>query len=346
MRVITVSLVFSLLLATACGDKEKKPGTTRAQIPQTLALEAYITKPVTLSDDIEVPGTLLPYESTEIHPEVSGRLVTLNIKEGGFVSKGTLLAKIYDGDLQAQLRKLQVQLDMAEQSERRSAQLLKIQGISQNDYDMSLLNVNNIKADIDITRASITKTAVLAPFSGKLGLKNISPGAFVTPATAITTIGQVSQLKLQFTIPEKYGAQIKTGQEIIFTIDGSLADYQAVVSATEVSIQEETRSLSVRAIVKGSPAVLVPGGFAKVKIVLGKNANAIMIPNNAIVPQGRTKQAFVYRGGKAMPVDITTGIRDSANVEVLTGLKIGDTVLTTGTLFLRQGSAVKLTKVN
>lgn len=346
MRVIIV--FFTLFLLAGCGNKDKKDAQQQQAnaVQPALPVEGYIAKPQAISDNIEVPGTILPFESTEIHPEVSGRVVLLNVREGGFVNKGTLLAKIYDGDLQAQLKKLQVQLDIAHQTESRSSQLLKIQGISQQDYDLSLLNVNNIKADIEITKAGITKTTIFAPFSGKLGLKNISPGAFVTPVTIITTIGQVNQLKLQFAVPEKYGAQIKKGQDIQFIIDGSQNTYHATVSATEIAIEENSRSLLVRAVVKGKDPLLIPGAFAKVKIVLGKNENALMIPNSAVLPQGRKKQAFVYRGGKAVPADITTGVRDSANIEVVSGLKAGDTILTTGLLFLRPGSDVKLTKIN
>ena len=152
-------------------------------------------------------------KSTEIHPEISGRVVQLNVSEGRNVSSGSLLAKLYDGDLQAQLKKLQVQLQIANQNEQRSSQLLKIQGISQQDYDASLLNVNNIKADIEIIRTSITKTEIQCAINGKVGLKNISIGAFVTPTTIVATIQQNEILKLDFSVPEKYTSQIKTGQQ-------------------------------------------------------------------------------------------------------------------------------------
>ncbi len=187
-----------------------------------------------------MPGTLLANETTEIHPEVSGRVVQLNISEGRFVSQGTVLAKLYDGDLQAQLRKLEVQLNIAQKTEERQAQLLKIQGISQQDYDLSLLNVNNIKADIEIIKTSIAKTAIHAPFSGRLGLKNISQGAYITPQTVITTISQTDQLKLDFTVPEKYTDRIKNGQIVNFTVQGKDKQYNAKVMATEVSVAETT----------------------------------------------------------------------------------------------------------
>lgn len=358
---IYILLVFPLLL-TACGNKKEK-GQTQQGGPQKqppLTVEAMIVTARELSADIEVPGSLLANESTEIHPEVSGRLVLLNVKEGAMVSKGTLLAKLYDGDQQArlkslevQLKKSEVQLQIAQQAEERSAKLLKIQGISQQDYDMSLLQVNNIMADMGIikaqmgeVRAGMTKLSIYAPYSGKLGLKNISPGSFVTPSTIITTISQVNQLKLQFNVPEKYAALVKKGQDIGFTIDGSQKNFTASVLATEDAVEENTRSLAIRAMVKGNDAELIPGAFARVKIVLGKNEDALMVPNSAIVPQGRKKLIYVFKGNKAVSTEITTGVRDSTNIQVLTGVNKGDTVITTGLLFLKPNSDVKLTKVN
>ena len=365
MRIL-VSLLFAACFFSlpACGNKKKKiinaSEQATAQKTPPLAVEAIIARQQVLDEDIEVPGSLMANESTEIHPEVSGRLVLLNVKEGAMVGKGTLLAKLYDGDMQArlkslevQLKKSEVQLKIAQQSEDRSAKLLKIQGISQQDYDMSLLQVNNIMADMGIIRAqmgeiraSMTKLSIYAPFGGKLGLKNISPGAYITPATVITTINQVDQLKLQFDIPEKYGAMIKKGQDINFTIDGTPKNFTAVVLATEGSIEENTRSLAVRALVKTKDEDLIPGAFAKVKIVLGKNENALMIPNNCLIPQGRKKLIYLFKNNKALSTEITTGTRDSTNIEVLTGLNTGDTVITTGLLFLKPGSDVKISKIN
>ena len=344
-----------LILLTACGSADKKTSTT-TQSPAgggqggakqpPMIVDVYIVKPSFINEKIQVPGSLLANESTEIHPEISGRLVQLNIAEGKFVSKGALLAKIYDGDLQAQLKKLQVQLELAKTNEDRSAQLLKIQGISKSDYDASVLNVSNINADIAITKANITKTEIRAPFNGKLGLKNISPGAFITPSTVITTISQVNQLKLQFSIPEKYGAEIRKGQLVSFTVNGSTKTFAAAVMATETSISENTRSLTIRALVKNNDPALIPGTFATVLLILGNNPNAIMIPNTAVIPQGRKKQVYVFKNSKALPTEVTTGIRDSANVQVLTGLFPGDTLITSGLLFLRPGVDVKLSKMN
>ena len=331
----------------SCGSKKKTAATTTTstQQQQAITADALIVSTQSLSADIEIPGTILAGETTEIHPEISGRLVQLNVREGTFVGKGALLAKLYDGDLQAQLRKLEVQLKIAQQTEDRQGQLLKIQGISQQEYDLSLLQVNNLRADIDIVREAVRKTEVRAPFSGKLGLRNISPGAFVTSSTIITTISQVSQLKIQFNVPEKYGAQLKNGQPVNFTVDGSTKTFTANIIAAEVMMDENTRSLAIRASVKNADAALIPGVFAKVRIVLGKNEDAILIPTIVVQPLGRKKLVYLYKGGKSIPADITTGVRDSASVQVLSGLNVGDTVITTGLLFLRPGADVKLKNI-
>ena len=305
-----------------------------------------IASPQPLSATIEIPGTILAFESTEIHPEVSGRLTYLNLQEGSTVTRGTLLAKLYDGDLQAQMRKLDVQLKIAEQTEIRQAELLKIQGISQQEYDLSLLQVQNLKADKDIVSENIRKTEIRAPFSGKLGLKNVSPGAFVNPSSIITSISQINKLKIQFNVPERYGSKLINGLPVSFSIDGSGSSYTANVIATEIQIDENTRSLAVRATINHPDKLLIPGTFAKVRIVLGENTQALLIPNNIILPLGRKKQVYVYKGGKAMTADITTGVRDSTNIEVISGLKTGDTVITSAILFLRQGIDVKIDTIN
>ena len=353
------------LLIVACGSKDKKGAgqgakNGNAQKQPPLAVDAMIVTASSLNAQIEIPGTILANESTEIHPESSGRLVLLNVKEGALVGKGTLIAKLYDGDMQAQLnslnvqiKKSEVQLKIAQQSEDRSSKLLKIQGISQQDYDLSLLQVNNIMADINVLKAqqgvihaNMTKLNVYAPYSGKLGLKQVSPGAFVTPATIITTISQVNQLKIQFNIPEKYSAQVKKGQAVDFTIDGVNKSFSAAVLATEDAVESDTRSLAVRAIIKGNDPELIPGSFAKVKFVLGEDKEALLIPNDCIIPQGRKKLLYLAKGSKALSTEITTGVRDSANIQVLTGIKNGDTVITSGILFLKPNADIKISKLN
>jgi membrane fusion protein (multidrug efflux system) len=339
-------LLSTVFLLAACKSEKKEnnagPGGGPGRNMGPLSVEAVHIMTQPLSSTIEVPGSLMPFEETEIRSEISGRIVELNIKEGMTVIKGTRLVKLFDEDLQAQLRKLEVQLQIAQKTADRQRELLKIGGISQQEFDLSELQISNLKADIELVRVNITKTEIKAPYTGRLGLKNISIGAYISPSNLLTTLRVVDPLKLQFTVPEKYGSEIRVGQDVLFQIDGSNAIYQANVIATESGIEEETRSLVVRARVKALDRFLVPGAFAKVKMVLGREQNAILIPTQSVIPQGRKKQVILFKGGKAQFTDITTGIRDASRIQVLTGLEVGDTVITTGLLFLREGADVKI----
>jgi membrane fusion protein, multidrug efflux system len=344
-----ISVIAFFIASCGAGSKKdpapKTGGAGPGRQDMVMSVDAYIVKPEAFAENIEVPGSIIANETTEIHPEVSGRVVQLNVAEGRQVKKGALLAKLYDADLQAQLKKLQVQLEIARTNEERSAQLLKIQGISKADYDASLLNVNNIRADIDIIRTGISRTEIRAPFSGKLGLKNISPGAYVTPTTIIAVINQTGQLKLDFTVPEKYTGQIKIGQVVHFTYEGSNKKYAAKVIATESSVAENTRSLKVRSLIQTKDDKLIPGSFAKVQLAFDPDPNTILIPTQAVVPQARTKKVILYNNGVANFVDVTTGVRDSSRVQIPQGLKPGDTVVVTGLLSVRPEGKIKINRI-
>lgn len=347
MRRIKLIAAAALLLAAGCKEKKTQSATPqggqRQQGPTTVI--GYIVKTGSVSEPLQLPGSLLPMEETEIHTEVSGRVVGLYINEGASVSKGSLLVKLFDGDLQAQLKKLEVQLQIAQKTEERNNELLKLNGISQQDYDLSFLQVSNIKADIELMKTNIAKTEIRAPFSGKIGFRNISTGAYITPATIITSIRQVNLLKLQFSVPEKYSSKIKQGQLIAFSTDGSNKKFLAKVYATESTVSETTRGMNVRCLVQQGDASLVAGAFAKVDMDFAKNDNAVLVPSQAILPQARGKKLILYKDGIAKFVDVQTGIRDSARIEITSGVVPGDTIVTTGLLGLRPDAKIKLSKV-
>lgn len=347
--ILRASLIACLITATAfllsCGGGKKEDPKGAAKKRPSPKVDGYVIKTEAFSENIEVPGTVVANEVTEIHPEVSGRIVSLNVREGQYVGKGTVLAKIYDGDLQAQLRKLQSQLNTAKLNENRASQLLKIQGISKEEYDGTLLNVRNIEADMSIIRTEISRTVVRSPFSGKMGLKGISPGAYVTPAAVIATINQTSTLKLDFSIPEKYTSRISNGQIVTFTTEGNDREYSARVSATESNINEASRSLTIRSVVNSGMDGLVPGSFAKVKVRFAPKSNAIFVPANAIVPTAKGKQVIISIDGKAIFNDVQTGIRDSSRVEIMSGLKPGDTILVTGLMSTQPNDKINFGKI-
>lgn len=340
------ALLLIVFMFSSCGSSEKKAEAPAAAKNGPTKVEGYIVKAMAISNRTELPGSIIANETTEIHAEISGRLVYLNVNEGKTVGNGALLAKIYDGDLQAQLKKLNVQLAVAEQTVKRMGELLKIGGVSQQEYDLSALQVNTIRADMDIVRTSIRRTEIHAPFSGTLGLKNISPGAYITPQTTITTIRQNSQLKLDFTLPEKFTNNMKIGQVVDFTIEGNPKNYTAKIIATEAGLEENTRSMNIRAVVTNNDGKLLPGTFAKVISDFNADPNGLMIPSQAILPQARGKKVVVYHNGIATFTDVTTGIRDSALVQIVSGLKAGDTVITTGLMSLKPDAKIEINKIN
>ncbi|MBI5914460.1 MAG: efflux RND transporter periplasmic adaptor subunit [Bacteroidetes bacterium] len=345
------SLLLALLLAglfmAAC-KSEKKDGAAVPAPPQRggpLSVEGFIVKTKHLAENLAVPGTLLPFEVTEIRPEISGRLVSLNIPEGSPVQKGALLAKLFDEDLQAQLKKLQVQLEIARQTLQRQQELLKIQGISQQEVDLSELQVHNIQADMELVRVSISKTEIRSPYSGRLGLRNVSLGAYVSPTTLLTTLRQVNQLKLDFTVPEKHGAQFTKGRKVDFTVAGSRRTFTATVIASEAAVEAETRSLKVRALVAANDGALLPGVFANVLLNMGGSGQSLVVPTQAVIPQARNKQVIVFKNGSPEFKIVETGLRDETYIQISEGLQVGDTVLTTGLLAVRPESKLVLKKV-
>ena len=345
-------LVFLLCLAALIVELPScRNGTNGKEEPgkrtnTAFVAEGYIVKPCILDQSISVSGTLKPFEETILMPDVSGRVISINLPEGKFVKKGTLLVKLFDNDLQASLKKLQTQLSIAEQTEKRQSQLLKVSGISQLEYDQTGLQVNSIKDDIEYLKAQISKTEVVAPFDGIIGLRNISVGAQVTPSISLATIRMTNQLKLDFSVPEKYSNETREGKRIQFTVQGDDKKYEGKVMATEESIELNTRNLKVRAIVDGNSASLKPGAYANVELDLEEDKNALMIPTQAIIPQERNKKVIVVKEGQATFVTVRTGIRQASKIEVLAGLNPGDTIATTGILFIKPKGKVRFSKIS
>ncbi|ULQ54341.1 efflux RND transporter periplasmic adaptor subunit [Flavihumibacter fluvii] len=357
MRIFTfrtgsLFILLTVFIMTSCASKKEEkiaapiPGAAPKGQGMPTKVEGFLVKPSAVSEKLEVPGTIIPFEATELRPEVSGRITQLNIREGQSVARGTLLVKLYDEDLQAQLKKLQVQLEIYDKTAQRQAELLKIDGISKQEYDLSVLQVNNIKADMELIRTSIQKTELRAPFSGRIGLRNISMGAYVTPLTLITNIRQEDQLKLEFTVPEKYSSKITSGKIVNFTVEGLSKPIPAKVIATEEAVTEDTRSLRVRAVVQGKAPQLIPGAFAKVALDFGQDKNALMIPTQAVIPQARYKKVIVYKGGTAVFETVTTGVRDSTYIQIISGVTEGDTVVITGLLSIKPESKLIISKMN
>ncbi len=328
----------------SCGDKaeEAKAGAANKPKPPAATYDAVIVKKFPINRSVQSPGTILPNEMAELHPEVSNRITGIYFQEGQFVRKGTLLVKLYDADLQAQLQKLSVQLRLSKSSNQRQVELLAISGTSKQEAETAELQVSNTNADITLIKVEIGKTEIRAPFDGRMGLRLVSAGAYVTPASIITSIAAVSQIKIEFDVPELYVTDIPPGKTIAFQLDGNQKTYFATVIAADNSISMNTRNLKVRAMVKNPDNAIKPGAFADVNLKIGENTPALMVPTQAVIPQTRGKQIVVLRKGTAVFQNVETGYRDSANVEIITGLMDGDTILTSGLLVVKPQQKVKV----
>lgn len=345
---VLILAIIALLVGVKM-KKDKEAASKKAPMgrmgPSVLMASGFVVEYAKLDEKISANGNILALDEVQLQPEISGRVTYLNIKEGAIVPKGTLLVKINDADLQAQISKLKTQLKIAQNNFNRLAELLKIKGVSQSEYDAAENNLNNINADIAILKAQIDKTELRAPFSGKLGLRNISLGAMISPTTVVSTLQNVSQLKMDFFTPEKYAGVIHVGDRIKCNVAGIENALSARVIAIEPTIDEQTRNLKVRAIIENGSSKLVPGAYVKVELALKNSPNSILIPSSCIIPDDRFTKAVIVENGKAKFVNVEVGMRTESNVQILSGLNVGDTVLTTGLLQVRPDADVKITNI-
>jgi len=312
------------------------------QQQQKLNADGYLIVPTDLSEFNTQTGTLRPDEEVDLSFETSGKIVGINFTEGTRVKKGDLLAKINDRPLQAQLEKLTVQLKLAEEKEFRQRSLLDKDAISQESYDQVETDVQSLKADINLLKARISETELRAPFDGTIGLRYISEGSFTNSSTKIAKLIKISPLKMQFSIPEKYAGEIKNGYPLTFKIDGNDKVFNATVYAIDPKIDEDMRSITIRAMFQNKNEELKPGVFAKVTLELSKLDSAIAIPTEAIIPEMEGERVFVYKNGKAQSKKVVIGLRTEAKVQITSGLEFGDTLITSGIMQLRQSLPVVL----
>ncbi len=309
-------------------------------------VNVYIVKVQELNNNVYATGTIIANEEVTLLPEIAGKIIFLNIKEGSTVQKGELLVKINDADFQAQLKKMELQLKFLEEKLNRLKQLLVINGISQEEYDLNLNLVNTAKADIEYTKAQIAKTEIHAPFNGVMGLRYVSEGSMINASTKIASIQQINQVKIDFSIPEKYAVVLSEKETISFTVSGSDQKYSAKVYAIEPKIDQATRTIQLRALADNAKGDLFPGVFVKIELPLRKIANALMVPTEAIIPILKGKKVFICKNGKAQEVLVETGIRTDDQIQITNGLAEGDSVITTGIMQLKQGMPVKTVKAN
>jgi membrane fusion protein (multidrug efflux system) len=338
------ALIFMSIAIVSCKSEPTAPVAGSPGGPP-IAIEGFIAKKTEVNDFVEAPGSVIPGEEVEVKSEISAIVTNLPMKEGAFVKKGDLIAKLFDADLVAQKTKLSAQLELARETAKRLAALNDKNGISRQEYDQAVLQVQLLEAELKIIDVNISRTEIRAPFDGVLGLRNVSVGTLVSPSLIITTLRSLNPMKLDFSIPEKYSSLIQPNMNVTFTLQGSSENFTAKVIATERSIDIETRNLSVRAVIESKNEAILPGAFADVKVPVAVNKPVLMIPTQSIIPQAREKSVIVNRNGVAQFVKVTTGIRKESFIEIIDGIQEGDTVATTGVLFLKPNAPFKFSKI-
>ena len=309
---------------------------------KVLEVSAKVISPQLLTDEIPIIGRLVPDEEVQLSFETSGKITEIHFEEGSHVKKGTLLAKVNDSQLQAHLSRLEAQIPLAEDRVYRQSALLQRDAVSKEALEIVKTELATLNADIEKTKAQIEQTELRAPFDGVIGLRQVSVGAYASPNTVIAKLTSVTPIKIEFSVPERYAGEVKKGTGLEFTVDGKLNAFKAQVYATEASLDAETHTLLVRALYPNERRELLSGQYAGIRLKQKEIEDAIAIPSEAIVPEMGKSKVFVYRGGKAEPVDVVTGIRTDSEIQIVSGLQIGDTILTSGTLQLRKGSPVKI----
>lgn len=307
-----------------------------------IAVSGIVIKPQTFDNNLSLSGSVEANEQVEIRSEVSGIVESINFKEGSNVSKGQLLFKVNDAELRAQLSQTSTKEKLAGENERRANLLLQKEAISQEEYDISRAEYASAKAQSQLIKAQIAKTSVRAPFSGKIGLRSISQGTYITPTVLVAKLVNIEKVKISFSIPEKYAAQVKMGAIIEINVSGSTKKYTAKVYAIEPEVEITTRTLKIRAIADNIDGKLFPGTFADVKLPLSTIDDAIVIPTEAIVPVQDGKKVFISNMGKAKEIMVEATTRTDASILILSGLKAGDTLITSGVMSLKSDTPVKI----
>ncbi|MBI2427383.1 MAG: efflux RND transporter periplasmic adaptor subunit [Ignavibacteriales bacterium] len=338
--IILSASVGSILFVSSCGSKSSNAASQPARQGGPVTVNGVILQPQPLDNIVRSSGTVLASESVDLIAEAAGRIEKIYFTEGSHVKKNDLLVMINDDDLRAQLKKTELQIQLAVEQEKRQKQLYDISGISQEQYDIAVNQVNTLKADRDNLAAMIRKREIRAPFEGRIGLRYVSEGGYVSQTTRIASMQKIDLLKVDFSIPEKYSTQVAVGDIVQFSSEETKMKFSGKLYAIEPKVDPTTRTLQLRALVDNKNERILPGSYVQIELRLKQIADALMVPTQAVIPVLKGQSVFVKKNGVAVSVPVKTGIRTAASVQITEGLSAGDTIITTGLMQLRTGAPV------
>ncbi len=346
-----LGVLIALLILAALALPKLLPPSGGGDGPGSEASRAAETRPLRVSvervaagelvERLATTGAVRANERLEVVSEIAGKVERILFEEGSRVGAGQLLVEIDATELEAERQRAAFRVELAERREARQRELLEEGVISQDGYDLALNQLNVLRSELQVIEAQLVKTEIRAPFAGVIGLREVSPGSYLSPQTRIATLQDVDRVKLDFSVPEKYAARLVPGREVSFSVKGSEREFSGTIYAIEPSVDADTRSLLLRARCPNPDRALVPGAFADVRLVVERIADAITVPAIAVVPELGGKKVFVIAGGRAEVRPVVTGIRTEDRVQVVSGLEPGELVITTAVQQLRPGLEVE-----
>lgn len=310
-----------------------------------MVAEGFIIRPMDLNPSISAVGSVLAMEEAQLRAEVPGRLVALYFKDGSFVKSGTLLAELYHEDVQAELKKAEAQLTLAQTTAKRTQALRQSQNASEQALEEAMAGVKNWEATVEGWKAKLSQTRIYAPFDGVVSLRQLSVGTYLSAGTDVVTIRQMNPLKIDFFLPAEEATNIIKGQTAFWEAEGQGLKGECVVSAIEPAIDLQTRNIKVRATITNPPAQLLPGHFVRMKLPVSQATPPLMMPSHGLVPEIRGYKVWKMKDGIANPQPVTIGFRNDSLVEIREGLLAGDTILLSGLLQAKPGQSVQFSQI-
>jgi len=352
---VVLLVVVGLALPKISGSESADEGGGDEDAP--MRVDATVVRPGTVTERIRTNGTLRADESVELTAETAGKITDIRFEEGDRVDEGALLVQINDAELRAEKQllvqindaelraekqRLEHRLSLATDRAERQKQLLAEGGVSQEEYDATVNQVEVLRSELDLVEARIEKTQVRAPFDGIVGLRAVSEGTYLSPQTTITTLQRIDPIKIDFSVSEQYTSRVQSGQAVTFSVRNSDQTLKGTVYAANTQVNADTRTLQLRARAPNPTKTLRPGMFADVTVTLGQITDAIVVPSFAVVPTLDGQRVFVAENGTAQPRNVSLGVRTDSTVQVTDGLSVRDTVITSGIQDLRTGLPIRI----
>lgn len=339
-------LIMGIVLLKGYGSKDSvQVEPVAEEKSNTLPVDGQVISAASLDEEMTVSGTLMAFQEVHIMSELNRKVVAVPAREGKTVQAGALLFKLDDADLLAELEQLKQQEKLVLLNEGRLKDLVDREAAVQQDYDQAFTNLKVIQSKIEQLKVMIEKTNIRAPFQGNLGIVNVYPGAYVSPGTPLVKLTDNSRLKIDFSVPEKYANTLKNGDMVQYQVETNLRSRRARIVAQESGLDPKTRTLLIRAVGANAGHELLPGQSARLTLRLSTSGQALLIPNQALIPSPKGYGVYVADRGKAELKNVEIGMRSAQTVHITSGLAQGDTIITSNMLRLSPHAPIHLVTV-